>query len=249
MYDNYIFDLYGTLIDIHTNENATYLWRKTAELYCAYGAIYSSLELKKSYLRLCASEVASITAKNGTHAEAEIRNVFRNLFVEKKVQPSEELIAFIAVTFRILSRKYITVYPGILNLFNKLKSNGRRIYLLSNAQSAFTMPELKETGLYPLFDDIAISSDVGICKPDPRFMEYLIHKNNISIADSIMVGNDRSSDIRIANACHMDSLFINTNISPTLSFEAQMNCASCEKATYEIINGDFAQLSMILLSQ
>ena len=28
MYQNYIFDLYGTLVDIHTNEKKAYLWEK-----------------------------------------------------------------------------------------------------------------------------------------------------------------------------------------------------------------------------
>lgn len=28
MYKNYIFDLYGTLLDIHTNESKKYLWEK-----------------------------------------------------------------------------------------------------------------------------------------------------------------------------------------------------------------------------
>ena len=27
-YENYIFDLYGTLVDIRTNEKKTYLWQK-----------------------------------------------------------------------------------------------------------------------------------------------------------------------------------------------------------------------------
>ena len=29
MYQNYIFDLYGTLVDINTNEGKPYLWKKT----------------------------------------------------------------------------------------------------------------------------------------------------------------------------------------------------------------------------
>ena len=28
MYQNYIFDLYGTLVDIHTNEKKAYLWKE-----------------------------------------------------------------------------------------------------------------------------------------------------------------------------------------------------------------------------
>ena len=38
MYKNYIFDLYGTLADIQTNEQKPYLWKKMAEIY--RGSIY-----------------------------------------------------------------------------------------------------------------------------------------------------------------------------------------------------------------
>lgn len=40
MYQNYIFDLYGTLVDIHTNEDKPYLWDKMTEFYGFQGAIY-----------------------------------------------------------------------------------------------------------------------------------------------------------------------------------------------------------------
>ena len=47
MYKNYIFDLYGTLVDINTNEEKAYLWKKMAEFYGYYGAHYKPVELKK----------------------------------------------------------------------------------------------------------------------------------------------------------------------------------------------------------
>ena len=45
-YDNYIFDLYGTLVDIHTEENDPLVWKKLALFYGYYDADYSSEELK-----------------------------------------------------------------------------------------------------------------------------------------------------------------------------------------------------------
>ena len=51
MYQNYIFDLYGTLADTHTNEGKHYLWNKLSAFFSAYGAIYEPLELKKAYFR------------------------------------------------------------------------------------------------------------------------------------------------------------------------------------------------------
>lgn len=39
-YENYIFDLYGTLIDIHTDEEEKALWKALAKFYRAHGAFY-----------------------------------------------------------------------------------------------------------------------------------------------------------------------------------------------------------------
>ena len=37
-YDNYVFDLYGTLVDIHTEEDFPKLWEKLALFFGYYGA-------------------------------------------------------------------------------------------------------------------------------------------------------------------------------------------------------------------
>ncbi|MCD7954832.1 MAG: HAD family hydrolase [Lachnospiraceae bacterium] len=45
-YHNYIFDLYGTLVDIHTDEENPMLWDKMCLFYGYYGADYSPEELR-----------------------------------------------------------------------------------------------------------------------------------------------------------------------------------------------------------
>mgnify|MGYP002517624889 CR=1 FL=1 len=40
MYHNFIFDLYGTLVDIHTNEHKPSLWKKLALSYPFQGAAF-----------------------------------------------------------------------------------------------------------------------------------------------------------------------------------------------------------------
>lgn len=51
-YDNYVFDLYGTLVDIHTEEDFPKLWEKLALFFGYYGAIYEPKELQKRYAAL-----------------------------------------------------------------------------------------------------------------------------------------------------------------------------------------------------
>ena len=39
MYENYVFDLYGTLVDINTDEGKNSLWKQMSIFYGYYGAI------------------------------------------------------------------------------------------------------------------------------------------------------------------------------------------------------------------
>lgn len=236
MYNNYIFDLYGTLVDIHTNESTSYLWEKLSQIYTALGAPYTKSQIKYDYKKLCNLFHERL---HNPYGEIEIKDVFNQLFLAKGMMPSIDMTLSIANTFRVLSRKYICVYPEIINLLESLKKSNKKIYLLSNAQSVFTIPELKLTNLYDYFDGIAISSEFGRCKPSPDFMISLLDKYNLKASESIMIGNDKNSDITIANSCNMDSLYIHSNISPENNNDI--------KATYEIIDGQFDKIKQLIL--
>lgn len=55
-YRNFLFDLYGTLADIHTNESKKALWASLAGWYRAHGAQYSPWRLRRRYLELAEQE-------------------------------------------------------------------------------------------------------------------------------------------------------------------------------------------------
>ena len=75
-YKNYIFDLYGTLIDIETNENGLALWKKMAGLYSVYGADYSWRELKKRYSEYVQEEEEILREETGyTYPEIKLEKV------------------------------------------------------------------------------------------------------------------------------------------------------------------------------
>ena len=75
----------------------------------------------------------------------------------------------------------------------ELKKQGKKVYLLSNAQRIFTEYEMHTLGIASYFDDILISSEYGVKKPDIRFFETLIEKHRIDVTKSIMIGNDAKS--------------------------------------------------------
>ena len=64
MYNNYIFDLYGTLIDINTDEWNDDLWKKIAILYAYKGAHYTYDELNEEYDRLVQAEKKTVIKKS-----------------------------------------------------------------------------------------------------------------------------------------------------------------------------------------
>ena len=48
-YENYLFDLYGTLVDIHTDEEAPSFWRNVSRLLGMQGVHLSPAVLKAKY--------------------------------------------------------------------------------------------------------------------------------------------------------------------------------------------------------
>jgi putative hydrolase of the HAD superfamily len=226
-YKNYIFDLYGTLVDIHTNENKNYLWKKTADFLKCYGIDYKPNELKKRYFQLVQELEAEIS-------EIQLERVFEKLVEKENEQKDAEFIRALSQMFRVLSRDYLRLYPNVISMLEELKKNGKKVYLLSNAQRIFTVPEMEQLGLIPYFDGIYISSDLGCKKPQVDFMTKLIAEYDLDIKESVMIGNDETTDIARAIKCNMDSIYIHSNLSPDYT--------EAFKATNEIWNGDVMKI-------
>lgn len=212
MYKNYIFDLYGTLVDIHTNEGKTYLWKKMHVWYDMHGAHYDKpLTLKKEFYRLITEAEKKM---NREDVEIQIEYVFMDLFLQKGVKASMDLAVETGKVLRMLSLEYVKLYDGVLELFDRLKKNNKKIYLLSNAQRIFTEPEMRLLGIYDLFDGIIYSSDAGVKKPSKDFYDALFKKFKLKKSESVMIGNDHICDALGASQYGIDSMYWYTNISP-----------------------------------
>lgn len=218
MYTNCIFDLYGTLVDIRTDENKAVVWEKLSMFYGYYGAAYTPSQLKAAYEKLVKEALPEAAAGNGAAHEAfpelKLENVFQALFENRGVCADLRLAVCAGQFFRILSTEYLRLYEGTEKMLKTLKTAGKKLYLLSNAQRIFTEYEMKALNIYPLFDEIFISSDFGFKKPDSRFFEALLFQCGLSPEASIMIGNDGICDIAGAKAAGLHSLYIHSNLSP-----------------------------------
>lgn len=220
MYQNYIFDFYGTLVDIKTDETQTFLWKKMAELYRVYGVDYTPMELKKAYYHLCSSEEKELKKQTGYHyPEISLERIFAKLLYEgSNYHTTSTIIDNIddwqfhtANFFRVLSRQKLKPYAHTLRLLKQLKREKCNIFILSNAQKVFTLPEMEQSGILEYVNNVYISSQYKMKKPQREFLETLIKKENINVENSIFVGNEYESDIAIAMANHMQSILVNTS--------------------------------------
>lgn len=212
MFDDIIFDLYGTLVDIHTDEEKAELWEGMARWYRKLGADYAPEELKKRYFSLVSALESDAGDAHEGHPEVDIGQVFGELL--GTVGTSLDTLRMTAGRFRELSTEYIRLYPHATELLSTLKAEGRRVWLLTNAQSLFTRPEIERLGIEKYFDGIYISSEYGVKKPDIRFFQYLLTERNIDPERAVMVGNDGRADIEGARAAGLHTVYIRSNISP-----------------------------------
>lgn len=239
MYKNYIFDLYGTLIDINTDEWCDDLWEKMAVMYGYKGAHYTFDELNSEYGRLVELEKKAVKKRRPEYKviDIKIEKVFKKLFTQKGVKVTKLQVAFVAEAFRCYSTKYIKLYDGVIDLLDTLKAKGKKIYLLSNAQRSFTENELNMLGLTQYFDGICISSDEECSKPDSCYFKTLFDRYGLNKSESIMIGNDYLSDIGGAADFGIDSLYIHQSISPEIEGEL--------RSTYTVMDGDVYKIKKL----
>ena len=213
-YTDLIFDLYGTLVDIHTDENDV-VWDKTALYFGFYGARYTGGELKAAFRSAMAECEAAEGQSYEYFPDIPFEQVMAQLFRAKGVEESADALAVNAAQlFRISSMDYIRLYPGVKEALFRLREKGYRLWLLSNAQRAFTAYELRLLGLSDQFDKVYLSSDFQCRKPDVRFFNALLQEQKLDPAKCLMIGNDRNTDIAGARAAGLDTLYMHTNLTP-----------------------------------
>ena len=195
------FDLYGTLIDIRTDENDKRFRKKVSKLFKDIGG---QGDFWQRYKSLCQE------LYKGEEYEFDLSEVFQTLLVGTDPYPTT-----FARYFRISSRKRFGVYHGVPQLLKTLRSRGIKVYLLSNAQACFTLDELSESGLDQLLDGIMISSQIGYCKPSPLLFEALLDRYNLDKSTTLYVGNDIKADVLGSKGAGLSSAYVRTRISPS----------------------------------
>ena len=252
VYTDLIFDLYGTLVDIHTEENDL-VWEKTAIFFGFYGAHYSGPELKAAFQNAMAAREAKEGQTYECFPDIPFEEVMADLFRTKGITENLHSLGIQAAQlFRISSIEYIRLYPHVLDALSALRAKGYRLWLLSNAQAIFTAYELRHLGLGEQFDAVYLSSDYRCRKPDIRFFRALMEDHELNPANCLFIGNDRNTDIAGAKNAGMATLYMHTELTPRDQTEADPTlhpgncCPDCRHFEFE--GDDWQELASLLLN-
>ncbi len=234
----FIFDLYGTLIDIHTDESSPRFWDTVASLLGEYGGTQppDGAEVAHIYHMLCQGEME----EKPPFFECDLMRVFRNLLTRYGAPDTDDTAQTFATRFRLASMRHLSPFPHVREMLMTLRKRGCGVYLLSNAQACFTHKELEDTALFGLFDGVLLSSEVGWKKPSPRFFDCIQSVWHLSPEDCIYVGNDLRDDILGATEWGIPAVYIPTPQSGEYAMEIL--------PTYRVAPADFQGLETCLLS-
>ena len=98
--------------------------------------------------------------------------------------------------------EYTELKPETINVLEKLKSN-YKIALLSNGNSKSQHDKIDQVGINKYFDEVMVSGDYDVHKPDPKIFEMMADKLNVKCEECLMVGDVFSSDILGASKAGM----------------------------------------------
>lgn len=195
---NFIFDLYNTLIDIRTDEHRQSTWSPVVEYFKAHGMRrVSEQSLCADYDKYWKLYLERATVERQySYPECDAVAIFESMARAAGGRLTREQAAEALRLMRGASVVHKRLFDGTKELLAELRARGARLYLLSNAQAAFTYDEIAECGLKNEFDGVLISSECGCRKPDYAFFEALFDKYGLDKASSVMVGDDTENDVR-----------------------------------------------------
>lgn len=131
------------------------------------------------------------------------RLVQRALTNDLDGMPDEALYARALPIFKALyaenTSKRSLLYPGVRDGLEYLQGAGYRLACVTNKAAQFTLPLLKDLGVFPYFELVVSGDTTPKKKPDPMPLLYAAEKLGADPHECLMIG-DSKSDVQAARA-------------------------------------------------
>ena len=234
MIDTVLFDMGGTLEDIHVDDES-----RRASIQGVLDILHAHGIDPNKDLEAAASAIDAGWERYGAYRDPRQRELkpeeIWGSFVltdfgldEESVRPyAEELAHMWEVT-----HYHRTLRPHVREMLEGLKDLGMKLGVISNTASLYQVFDiLKEYGIRDYFQDVTLSSVTGYRKPDPNIFMVSLHQVQSDPAHCAYVGDTISRDVigpirmGFGATFHIDSYLTrlkDTHVSPDV------------KATYNI---------------
>ena len=201
-----LFDLYGTLIDIETDESLEEIYRGIAHFLTYQGVYFHRWEVRDRYYQIMKRQKEESGEK---YPEINVEAIWNAFLKQQGISSAcarRRLAGTLAQMFRGISRKRLDLYPSVKGVLDELISSYRP-GLISDAQPCYALPEIRAVGLEDYFDPIIISADYGFRKPDPRLFLKALEVMSLTPEEVVFVGNDMYRDIYGASMLGIKTIF------------------------------------------
>ena len=187
-----IFDLYGTLVDIWTDEDDLSVYYSLCKFLHYYGVFFEPEELAARYQE---SAAAHLLDHPGPCGEIDVFLVFEDILsAGLRKSPERALVICLARLFRSLSTNRLGLFPDALPALEKLGTN-YRLGLVSDAQWVFSEPEIRFLGLERYLETVVLSSRYFVRKPAPQIYSHALRAMKLQPSQALYVGNDPARDV------------------------------------------------------
>ena len=111
-------------------------------------------------------------------------------------------------------------FDYVLPMLKDFKKQGCTVGLITNGRHELQYAKLKQTGLLYVFDEILVSGDYGVEKPDRELFLIACEKLGITPDEAVYVGDNRKNDIDGAKGAGMRAVWLcGTNDTQTGRYE------------------------------
>ena len=99
-------------------------------------------------------------------------------------------------------------FDYVLPLLEGLKRAGLLVGLITNGRHDLQYSKLEHTGMAYIFDEVVISGDVGVEKPDREIFEIACEKLGVAPDEVVYVGDNRRNDVDGAKGAGMKAVWL-----------------------------------------
>lgn len=205
-----LFDVNGTLIDIETDEGQDTIYQAISRFLTYPGVHLAPEAIRDRYFAIMEAQRKSSREQ---YPEFDAVAIWRTLLQAENLDteggPEKQLgqlPLFLAELHRALSHKRLECYPGVREVLDELGKH-YALGIVTDAQSAYALPELRTVGLGGLFACTIVSGDYGYRKPDQRLFAAGLQALGVRPEQAIYVGNDMYHDVFGAQQAGMRAVF------------------------------------------